>query len=60
MAIVFHCPHCQHQYLVKDELAGQTATCKTCRQKFVIPKPTASDDTPPPADAEPPPVSDGR
>lgn len=47
MAIVFHCPICQHAYRVKDELAGKTATCKNCRQKIVISEPNASDDTPP-------------
>jgi len=60
MAIGFNCPHCQHAYQFKDELAGKTATCKNCRQKFVIPKPANSDDTPPPAGAEPPTVSDGQ
>jgi hypothetical protein len=49
MAIVFNCPFCQHGYWVKDDLTGRTATCKTCRQKIVIPKPNVSDDTPPPA-----------
>src|SRR5436305_11979986 len=39
MAIEFNCPHCQHQYKLKDELAGKTATCKTCRQKITIPQP---------------------
>lgn len=39
MAIEFNCPHCQHEYRLKDELAGKTATCKTCRNKIVIPQP---------------------
>ena len=45
MAIEFNCPHCQHQYRLKDELAGKTATCKNCRQKITIPQPvTVPDD----------------
>ncbi len=39
MAIEFNCPHCQHQYRLKDEFAGKTATCKGCRQKITIPQP---------------------
>jgi hypothetical protein len=39
MAIEFNCPHCAHPYKLKDELAGKTATCKTCRQKITIPSP---------------------
>ena len=39
MAIEFNCPHCQHQYRLKDELAGKTATCKGCRRKITIPQP---------------------
>ncbi|MBN9122542.1 MAG: hypothetical protein J0I06_25915 [Planctomycetes bacterium] len=47
MAIEFNCPHCQHQYKLKDELAGKTATCKTCRKKITIPQPvTVPDDAP--------------
>ena len=47
MAIEFNCPHCQHQYRLKDELAGKTATCKGCRQKITIPQPiTIPDDAP--------------
>jgi hypothetical protein len=41
MAIEFDCPHCQHHYRLKDELAGKTATCKNCRQKIVVPRPDA-------------------
>jgi hypothetical protein len=54
MAIVFNCPYCHEEYNLKDEFAGRTATCRNpdCRQKIVIPKPTVSDDTPPPADVE--------
>jgi hypothetical protein len=45
MAIEFDCPHCRHHYRLKDELAGKTAACKTCRQKIVIPNPvTVPDD----------------
>lgn len=39
MAIEFNCPHCQHAYRLKDELAGKSATCKTCRNKIAIPQP---------------------
>lgn len=47
MAIEFNCPHCAHAYRLKDELAGKTATCKTCRNKIVIPQPvTVPDDVP--------------
>ncbi len=47
MAIEFNCPHCAHSYRLKDELAGKTATCKTCRNKIVIPQPvTVPDDKP--------------
>lgn len=47
MAIEFNCPHCQHQYRLKDDLAGKTATCKGCRQKITIPQPiTIPDDAP--------------
>ncbi|MCI0702742.1 MAG: hypothetical protein L0241_16805 [Planctomycetia bacterium] len=58
MAIEFNCPHCEHQYKLKDELAGRTATCRNpaCRQKLIIPQPTITDDTPlpspPPAEVE--------
>jgi hypothetical protein len=55
MAIEFDCPHCQHHYKLKDELAGKTATCKNCRRKIVIPNAvTIPDDTPlpTPLDAE--------
>jgi hypothetical protein len=54
MAIEFNCPHCQHPYRLKDELAGKTATCKNtnCRQKIVIPQPKpVPDDTPLPLTA---------
>src|SRR5687767_5507098 len=44
MAIEFNCPHCQHQYRLKDELAGKTATCKGCRQKITIPQPVTVPD----------------
>ncbi len=47
MAIEFNCPHCAHAYRLKDELAGKTATCKTCRNKILIPQPvTVPPDTP--------------
>ncbi len=47
MAIEFNCPHCAHAYRLKDELAGKSATCKTCRNKIVIPQPvTIPDDGP--------------
>ncbi|AMV26333.1 hypothetical protein VT84_18190 [Gemmata sp. SH-PL17] len=39
MAIEFNCPHCQHAYRLKDEFAGKSATCKTCRAKLTIPQP---------------------
>ena len=50
MAIVFDCPFCQREYQVMDDLAGRTALCQNpaCRQKFVIPNPNISDDTPMP------------
>lgn len=44
MAIEFFCPHCHHQYKLKDELAGKTATCKTCREKITIPHPVTVPD----------------
>ena len=47
MAIEFDCPNCQHHYRLKDELAGKTATCKSCRQKIVIPQPVTIPDDPP-------------
>jgi hypothetical protein len=39
MAIEFDCPHCRLHYRLKDELAGKAATCKSCRNKIVIPNP---------------------
>lgn len=45
MAIEFDCPHCQHHYRLKDELAGKAATCKNCRNKIVIPQPITIPDT---------------
>ncbi|HEY1186739.1 MAG TPA: hypothetical protein VGE74_03730 [Gemmata sp.] len=39
MAIEFNCPHCQHAYRLKDELAGKPAKCKTCGNKITIPHP---------------------
>jgi transcription elongation factor Elf1 len=44
MAIEFNCPHCQHPYRLKDELAGKTATCKTCRHKIDIPRPLTAEE----------------
>ncbi|MFM8271532.1 MAG: hypothetical protein ACKODX_04275 [Gemmata sp.] len=52
MAIEFNCPHCAHAYKLKDELAGKTATCKTCRNKIVIPQPVAVPTEPRRATAE--------
>lgn len=64
MAIEFQCPHCQHPYRLKDELAGKRATCKnpSCRKVFTIPAPRRAEeieqlaistlvDDPPPAEA---------
>ena len=44
MAIEFECPHCKHQYRLKDELAGRKATCKNadCRQQITIPVPPSA------------------
>ncbi|MDY3554180.1 hypothetical protein R5W24_003299 [Gemmata sp. JC717] len=52
MAIEFNCPHCQHAYRLKDELAGKTATCKTCRNKITIPQPVTVPEGPPRMSAE--------
>lgn len=41
MAIEFDCPFCRHHYRLKDELAGKSATCKNCRNKFTIPAASA-------------------
>ncbi|MBA4063713.1 MAG: hypothetical protein C0501_08370 [Isosphaera sp.] len=52
MAIKFNCPHCQHPYRLKDELAGRRAQCKNpdCRQHITIPAPaTVPPTTPDPA-----------
>ncbi|MBM3981211.1 MAG: hypothetical protein FJ304_13160 [Planctomycetes bacterium] len=51
MAIEFDCPHCQHHYRLKDELAGKSATCKNCRGKIVIPNPVTIPDDAPALDA---------
>jgi hypothetical protein len=46
MAIDFQCPHCQHPYRLKDELAGKRATCKnpSCRKVFTIPAPRRAEE----------------
>lgn len=46
MAIEFHCPHCQHFYRLKDDLAGKRATCKnpSCRRTFTIPTPLRAEE----------------
>jgi hypothetical protein len=47
MAIEFNCPHCAHQYRLKDEMAGKSAICKTCRNKITIPQPVPVPDNKP-------------
>ncbi|MBP3954177.1 hypothetical protein J8F10_02555 [Gemmata sp. G18] len=39
MAIEFNCPHCQYAYRLKDEMAGKSAKCKSCRATILIPQP---------------------
>ncbi len=40
-----HCPHCQHAYQFKPELAGRAVQCHQCQQPFTYPL------TPPPPPA---------
>ncbi|MCX8138124.1 MAG: zinc-ribbon domain-containing protein [Gemmataceae bacterium] len=46
MTIDFQCPHCQHPYRLKEELAGKRATCKnpSCRKVFTIPAPPRAEE----------------
>ncbi len=37
--IRFSCPTCQKTFVVADELAGRSATCKRCKGKIVVPQP---------------------
>lgn len=41
MTIAFNCPHCNHAYNIKDELAGTQARCK-CGNAITIPQPQAA------------------
>jgi len=39
------CPHCSHQYKLDDSLVGKRATCKECRNVFVLEEALGSRDT---------------
>jgi len=49
--IRFSCPTCQKTFIVSDELAGRSATCKRCNGKIVVP---------PPGGATPPVAADSK
>jgi len=40
--IRFSCPTCQKTFIVSDELAGRSATCRRCDGKIVVPHPGAA------------------
>ena len=48
--IAFACSNCGRKFEVKDEFAGRTTTCPTCKTAMTIPAP----DTVAPVPAEPP------
>lgn len=37
MPIEFACPHCQHQFSIGDQYAGQSGNCAKCHQPFTVP-----------------------
>lgn len=49
------CAHCASKFRVKDELAGRTGPCPTCKKPVVVPRPSANGGPAPigPADALP-------
>jgi len=39
----FTCPHCRQKYEVETQYSGQTVTCQSCAETFVIPSPPVDD-----------------
>src|SRR5262245_2044592 len=40
--IAFACAHCGMKFQVKDEYAGRTAHCHTCKRPITVPDPSAT------------------
>ena len=47
--IAFSCAQCGMKFQVKDEFAGRSTTCPTCKTALVVPKPAAVQEAPAPA-----------
>jgi len=52
--IEFRCHSCQRHFMVKAELAGRRARCKSCGADFIVPKANGAEQPKPRAPAQPP------